>query len=141
MAEPVPRTYAMLPDADQAMGANPFWSYWMVAIVHLRDIPGVPPARKSYADAEFEFLIATIDPEKAPNPDPDLGPWPLLRPMDCVVHFHGVIDDQAAKLLELAVRDMVLSAESPDSDYREAWKRKIWATVEHMTTGHPEGSA
>ncbi len=40
--------------------AHPIWSYWMVALVHLRDIPGVPPARKHYPDAEFEFEGGTL---------------------------------------------------------------------------------
>ena len=120
--------------------AHPIWSYWMVALVHLRDIPGVPPARKHYPDAEFEFAIASIDPDHG-IPDPDKGPWPLLEPLDCVVQLHGVTDEQAAELCEKAVQLMVHQGISPDSDNRGWWKIAIWNAVEHVTTGHPEGSA
>lgn len=121
-------------------GAHRGWEYWMVATVHLRDIPGVRPANKSYPDAAYEFGIHTIDPEKHPGEiDPDRGAWALLSPPDSIVQFHGVDDDQAAELCLLSVKLMIERGYSPDSDFRAFWKEAIWSTIEHMTVGHHKG--
>lgn len=123
-------------------GAHPWWEYWGVTVVHLRDILGAPAAKKSYPDAGYEFGIWTIDPRKHPAPvDPDAGAWALLSPADSIVQFHGIDDEQATELGLLSVKLMVERAYSPDSDFRSFWKEAIWGTVEHMTIGHPEGSA
>ena len=42
---------------------HPFWSWWHVGVVHLRDIPNCPPAQKKYPEAEYEFTVFTLDPD------------------------------------------------------------------------------
>lgn len=117
-------------------GAHPLWSWWCVSMVHLRALPGVPPATIHYPAAEYEFMIFSVDPERCPSPEPDQGQYPHLEPFDVVYQFHGVSDDQAKRIFELAVQSCVDGRMSPDSDYRSAWKRTIDATVEHFITGH-----
>lgn len=122
-------------------GAHPFWSYWLVTCVHLRDIPGVKPAHKKYPEAEFEFSIHSIDPERCPEPDPDkaLEGFPLLSPVDVVEHFHGLSDRDALRVAEAGINAMCHGRISPDQDFRAEWHRVITGTVEHFRQGgHPE---
>src|SRR5690242_19959030 len=68
---------------------HPMWSWWYVSVVSLRDIEGVPPANRHYPGAEYEFLIASIDPDYTVDVDAieagSAQPVPFLRPIDCVV--------------------------------------------------------
>jgi hypothetical protein len=122
-------------------GAHPFWSYWMVAVCHLRDIPGVKPAIKQYPSAEYEFLIASIDPERCPDPTTEQAlaeGLPLLSPIDVAEQFHGVKDQDAFRVCEAAIRAIVNGQVSPDQDYRPIWKTLIRETVKHFREGrHP----
>ena len=122
-------------------GAHPFWAYWMVAVCHLRPLPGVKPALKKYEEAEFEFLIATIDPELCPNPTPEYALSEGLRfltPIDVAEQFHGVTDHDAIRVCEGAIRAILQGAMSPDQDYRSVWRDVIQKTVGHFRDGkHP----
>lgn len=105
-------------------GAHLMWSYWHVGLVHLRDLPGVKPAKKTYKEAEHELFVFAINPE-AGDVDPDAGPWPHLEPFDHVVQFHGVNDVQAVHVIERML-SLVMSGEiSPDQDYRQIWRATI----------------
>jgi len=123
-------------------GAHPFWSFWGVTMIHLRDIPGVPPAHRRFLEATHEFGILAFNPEHGvPNVDnPDR--YHYLTPPDVVEQFAGVNDDQAAKVCELAVRAIVDGRISPDQDYRPVWKEVIRQTVEYLALGtHAKGRA
>lgn len=114
---------------------HPFWSWWMVAVIHLREIPGTRPPHKHYPEAEYEFMIVSIDPETVPDPD---QPFPqdirYLSPPDVVKQFHGVTDEQAAEICESAAHNIAMGA-SPDSDNRRWWEGSIERTVEHYRQG------
>ncbi len=121
-----------------ATWAHAFWSYWGITLVHLRDMPGVPSAHKNYPQAEYELVIAAIDPDECP-PDRDAFVPAYLHPIDVVKQFDGVRDRDAVRIVELAVDAIVAGQLSPDQDYRRTWNRVIDATVEHFKAGkHPE---
>jgi hypothetical protein len=114
------------------------WNHWLVSVVHLRplDLPGAKPAVKTYPEAEFEFSIMSIDPDRSPHPDPDGdGRFGLLVPPDVIHQFHGVSDRDAARITESAVRAIARGAMSPDQDFRGWWHRALDATVEHYRSG------
>jgi hypothetical protein len=115
---------------------HPLWSWWMVSVVHLRDLPGMTPAKKHYPEAEYEFLIVSIDPQTRPDPD---RPFPqnvkYLTPVDVCEQFHGVTDDQAAEICTAAIRAITRGSASPNQDYRSWWKDAIAKTVEHYKAG------
>ncbi len=118
-------------------GAHPYWEHWLVALVHLRDIPGVRPAYKKYPEAEFEFSIHSIDPLSCPKPDPDnaLEGFPLLSPVDVVEQFHGISDRDVVRIGHGAVQAIVQGHVSPDQDYRSVWHELITGTVGHFRQG------
>ena len=128
-------------------GAHPFWSWWVLSVVHLRDIPNVRPAHKNYPEAEYELLIVALDPEKPmPEPTPDQETpgvtYAFLTPVDVAYQFHGLTDDQAAELGRMAARTIVNGHLSPDQDYRQAWRATLAGTVEHLALGgHPTAKA
>jgi hypothetical protein len=122
-------------------GAHPFWAYWTITVVTLKDLPGVPPAKKRYPEAEYEFMILAIDPERCPEPDPDkiiIEGYPHLSPIDVIEQFHGISEADAGRLVDGAVRAVLSGHVSPDQDFRPAWRNLIAGTVQHFIEGkHP----
>lgn len=119
--------------------AHLLWQWWLVSVVHLRDIPGVPSANKRYPEAEYEFLIYAINPEFCPDPVPDdPAGYPHLIPFDVIEQFHGITDQDVTRLCEGAVYAILAGQVSPDQDYRSIWKALIAETVRHFAEGrHP----
>lgn len=115
--------------------AHPAWQWWVVGSCHLRDIEGLPTAKKRYPEAEFEFLIFTVDPVAHPEPDPEKPRYRALEPLDVVEQFHGVSDRDAARICAAAVRAIVNGLLSPDQDARRDWRASIEKTVEHFKSG------
>lgn len=122
-------------------GAHPFWAYWTITVISLRDLPGVPPANKKYPEAEYEFMILAVNPEACPEPDPavvELEGHPYLEPVDVIEQYHGISDADSVRLAEGAVHAILAGHVSPDQDYRRAWKALIAGTVQHFSEGkHP----
>lgn len=119
--------------------SHPFWHGYLFSLTHLRDLAGVPPAEKSYPEAEYEFSIYALNPELA-LPDPDGEPFepPLLHPANLVTQFHGLDDAAAIASTEVLARGFVDGYMSPDTDYREATVRVFRRTIEHhILGGHP----
>jgi hypothetical protein len=123
-----------------APGAHLFWSWHVLMAVALRDVPGLPPAKKRYPAAEYELLVMALNPE-APPPDPRRWPRPgelsILDPPDVVVQFDEVPggDEGVAQLLELVAQSCTDGRLIPDSDWRSAWERAIPATLQHVREG------
>jgi len=78
-------------------GAHPFWHCYMLSVVSLRDILGVPPAQKQYPDAEYEMHLIALNPELKPNPS-DLKTITHLYPPNYVSQFHELTDSEAITL-------------------------------------------
>lgn len=120
-------------------GAHQFWEWWVVAVVHLREGVSLPPPKRIYEGAEYEFTILTVDSDECPNPDPELADEEGLlfyTPPDVVEQFHGVEDSAAARIAALAVDEILGGKISPDSEYRPKWKTLIDDTVKAFQAGH-----
>lgn len=125
---------------------HPAWHQWFLGMVHLRPMEGVDDAKKHYPEAEYEFMIWSIDPGDPFTEEHDTtgSSVRLLRPADVIRQFHGPNDEQAAHMLDWAVEEIVAGRASPDSDYRSWWEGVIDRSAEHYRTGHwpaPEGRA
>ena len=118
---------------------HPAWNHWAISVIHLREIEGTKPANKQYPEAEYEFLIVSLNPDHQPDPDNPTETFHYLTPIDVVEHFHGLNDVQAEELCELCVRAIVDGRASPDQDWRPWWKACIKNTVEHIRTGSCPG--
>lgn len=122
---------------------HPFWFQWMISVVHLRDVEGFLPAHKEYPDAEYEFMIVSVNPEHPTTAEEIIGGGALqyLLPVDVVVQFHGVSDDEAADLAKMAASAIVHHGFSPDQDFRSDWKETLWNSIEHVRTGGQHSEA
>ena len=123
---------------------HPFWSWWQVGVITLGDIPGAPPSNKMYPEAEYEFSIyslnagpqcdrETLDIDDIEKAKKRAFPG-FLSPPDVQFHFHGVTDEQAAKLPDIAA-ETIVGGVSCDSDFRQWWLDSLAATVQHLREG------
>lgn len=121
-------------------GAHAFWSYWWIALIHLRPIPGVKAAHIKTPGAGWEMICFAQDPGTEPDPDRAVETFKPLSPIDWVVQFGDVKDDHEATRVAGAVVDAIMRGDvSPDSDFRSFWERTIPATAKHFAEGaHPE---
>jgi len=113
--------------------ATPFWNWYILCVVSLRDVPGFPPAKKQYPEATSELLIAALAPDSLP---PDLDPanvrrFTHLNPIDQAVQFHGLTDGQAVRVAEEMVR-RIAGGLSPDRDFRGLWLHQLGRVVQTM---------
>lgn len=125
-------------------GITPVWRFWQIAVVHLRPLPNVPPAKLDYPEAEYEFMILALSHTSESgiptieDVELDTKGWVFLEPIDFVKQFHGISDEQVRSLVAYAVHAIVHGQISPDSDYRKVWDRVIDTTVRHFKEGkHP----
>lgn len=120
--------------------AHPLWTYYTLAIVHLRQLDGQSkPPTITVPGATHEFLIASLDPN-VPLPDLDaLGrgeaTLSFLRPIDVIQQFTVRDDAEAHRLGDLAVRAIADGVISPDQDFRSAWRAAINDTAAHLRAG------
>lgn len=123
----------------RAPGANPMWSWWSVTVIHLRDIPGVPPATVRVPGATHEIGILTLDPAY-PLPDaqgnPQGHPMRILQPADMIYQFKAT-DDAAREIGSLAALAICNGRMTPDGSpmMREAWRHSIDITLAHYASG------
>jgi hypothetical protein len=47
----------------QSIAANPFWSWYAILLVELRDVPGMPPAHVHVKGDTHEVTVWVLDPE------------------------------------------------------------------------------
>jgi len=116
--------------------AHPFWSWYVVYLIHLRDVPGQSkPPTKRYPEAAYEVVVAALDPEHPIQPAV-VQRHRHLEPFDHVIQFHGTTDAQAVAVIELYVRACVEGTLSPDPDFRQIWRELMPQTIEHVVKGH-----
>lgn len=117
---------------------HPWWSWWHVSVIHLGDLPGIPPAVLRYPEAEYEFSIYSIDSPPRGLVTPDVGrirggdPTArglFLHPADVEYQFHGVTDAQAVEVCDQAV-SAIVTGRSCDRDYRRWWGDFVGLLVE-----------
>lgn len=50
-------------------GQHPFWSKYVLSVIHLRDEESTAPAKKDYPEATYEICLIALDPERKPVPE------------------------------------------------------------------------
>lgn len=122
---------------------HPAWHQWLLGVISLRDLPGVPPAHRSYPSAEYELMILSLNPDRPCDVDQAdaTGTWgdeavaKFLTPADLVYQFDGVSDRQADEVGQSAIQAILSGDLSPDSDFRRHWERALDDTVAHFKAG------
>lgn len=122
-------------------GGHPFWSCWVMTVIHLRDIEGAAPAHKEYPEAMYEISFRAIDPRKLGStgcPEPEIASIAehgMLEPADFVAQFHGINDATACAILDAAAKYAALRVVSPDQINRHAWAELLVRTIAHFQSG------
>lgn len=103
-----------------APGYHIAWDHYLCTVCHLRDVPGVEPAHKTYPGAEHELMVFAAKFDKRPEDERSPNCWMRNRlvPQNIVFQFHGMGDDGARQLLAKLVGAFCTGALSPDTDYR-----------------------
>lgn len=113
--------------------AHPFWSQYLLSLVHLR---GMPDQTSSH-----QLMLLALNPERGPFTPENLweeqqGPGWFLSPPNIVENLADATDDQARELVDLVARglvDGVLDAE-PDGimGARSHWRATLDLTLKHL---------
>lgn len=136
-----PKTPAQAASLDgwliDAPGQSPAWRHYVLSIIHLRPIPGAPPAHIRRPGATHELILCALDPLGNPSVH-DVETIRHLTPLNAEVQF-AATDDLAIHVGELAVRaicDGFMPAEPafPGQGQRD-WERVIDTTLEHHRSG------
>lgn len=116
ISKPTPRPHSTLAFyALHCPHAHPLWSWWSLAMIHLRDVPGIGPAKKHYPEAEYEILVMSCDPSPGDKPSEnervfnidDPADYKYLKPQDICEQFHGPTDEGAIEIAGLFARGCV----------------------------------
>ncbi|SRR6266568_118144 len=106
----------------EAIEAHPLWNYHLATLIHLRDIPGVPPANKKRPGATHQFVMLALNPDTENQIDlEDASTLHPLRDPDVVDELVIPHDERAIEVVKLAVQNCVDGVLIPDSDYRAEW--------------------
>lgn len=119
-------------------GQSPAWENYVLHLIHLRDIPGVPPANKVSPEMTHEILFAALDPSKDPKPE-NMKSWSFLSPFNACEQFEVESDEKAIEMVEMvaqAVVDGLLPAEPMLSGAKEPWHTTIKNTAAHFRGEH-----
>jgi hypothetical protein len=124
--------------------SHPLWHYYLFAVVHLRDLPDQSrPPYRSYPEAEYEFMVAALDPSgqrRHPFSISDRESWVPLTPLNIVVQFDtGRPDSEAAEVCRLAVQhalDGIGVEPDDDAQVRPYWEALIRNTGDHARGVH-----
>lgn len=123
-------------------GTYPFAEWFIVSVVSLKQLEGLPPAWRKYPEAEFELMVMMTDPAQgAIDADAKDLSFKVIS-CEIVEQFHGTDEAQAKELGRLAVKAVVNGLAQPDCGYAGLWKVLVRNTVEHLVIGgHPKGQA
>lgn len=117
-------------------GVHPHWEYWLLSVVHLRDIEGIDPAKKAFPEATHELTILSLDPDIG-VPDPDKPEkFRYLMPQDLVKQIAST-DADAIKIAGGMIDIVIAGKMAMDSDYRGSWSTLIDNTLTHLREGCP----
>lgn len=125
-------------------GSNPFWWWYVLMLIDLRDHEGSPPAHKEFIGAQYEIRVNALSPEH-PVPEPTGDAFSPDVPVQLVtldppdqIHQLGAMprqDVDACEFLDKVATAVVNGHLPPDSDFRATWKRSMELSYEHVTTG------
>lgn len=95
---------------------HPLWSQYLLAVVTLAEIEGIPPANKRGTDVTHELLVIVLNPEHGPHDAPTATTETLqhLTPVNIAEQFTAT-DDQARRIARLCTREVVDGRLTPET--------------------------
>ena len=121
--------------------AHPAWQHYMLTLIHLRDLPGMPPATKEREDDTHEIVPMPLDSGNEPHVE-DLDSMRALTPPNIAVQFRSGSDEEAMEVAEMVVWRLVrgtLPAEPVGiRGAEEGWRQmvRVYADGERALNEH-----
>lgn len=115
-------------------GQSPFWSHYMLSILHLREIDGALPVTILFPGATHQVIVMALDTYASPTPD-NIEEWVWLTPVNVQEQLELPSDQAAGELLDLcaaAVIEGVLPAEPALSGDPEPWRSALLKSAAHL---------
>jgi hypothetical protein len=120
--------------------------FYTLAAIHLRDLPGVPPAKRMLDHFTHELLVWTLD---GNQPYERPLPWPRLEPHNLSVQWEDTDDDAAQETVRAVVLGLLHGQLSPEVQayvperhamrtvlqLHQLWEDTVRTTAEHGRTG------
>ena len=138
------RATAQRPDQEASLAvwllyvpsASPAWEYYYLAVIHLRDIDGVPPAHKDWPEAEYELMVLAVDPRCRPSAErAEAHKLQFLRPGNVRVQWDSTSDEYAAGMARDAVK-AILNGVLPVEPEGIVGARQLWQDAIRETADH-----
>lgn len=109
--------------------AHPAWSDYVVSIVHLRPIAGLPADYLAYPDSTHEILVLALDPDHVADP----ADRKTIRPLNPanLVHQLRSFSDRAACAVFADFCELLNNGSlSPDTDHIQAMRERLELLVQ-----------
>lgn len=111
-----------------APDAHPSWEYYVIMLMHLRAVEGLPPPNKTVPLSEYAVTCVCLDPrEPVPNieelENADGGGLAVLLSMEFEAQFPAVPggDAYAYEIIDDMAAAVVAGTLVPDLDYKLQW--------------------
>ncbi|WP_060879973.1 hypothetical protein [Streptomyces scabiei] len=121
---------------------HPAWSQYLLCLMTLADIDGIPPAKKRTPGVTHELIVVVLNPDHGPYDAATVraGQLQHLTPVNIAEQFTAT-DDQALRITHLCARAVVdgrLTPETGDAptQIRAWWHARIRDTLEHPHHNH-----
>lgn len=127
-----------LPNQGQP-GYSPAWEHYLLGVIHLRPIRGVPPPTLKTPDMGYEMVLAAMDPQSHPGPvDPDKD-WPFhqLQPLNFAIQWgtDAMTDEKASEVVGFSAVRVLCRGILPPEGHRDVWEQSVRTTVQHIRDG------
>lgn len=114
--------------------AHPMWHDYMLSLVHLRPVEGMPAPSLQRENSSHELICYALNPD-ANNQPTNFDSFKVLTPMNLVFQFEGLTDDQAKEAFALYLTALSTGTMSPDTDYRNAQRAMLRAIQKGVLEG------
>lgn len=111
----------------EAPWAHPVWPSYLLALVHLRQIPRQPQPSIVMPGATHQFWLWAMNPDEPRQTliRGERAELPILHPQNHCEQLRCPSDDAAITLMESTVRDICAGVLNPDTDAREQWTERF----------------
>jgi hypothetical protein len=113
---------------------HPAWTHWLISLIHLKPVDGLPDAYKLDPTCEYELAVFAVDPACTPDADDVTSIW-LLSPACIEVQFGGVADRNAIAVAESCLLACIGGGLAPDEELRASWYASVQAELVRIRRG------
>lgn len=118
--------------------AHPMWHDYMLSLVHLRPIEGMPMPALHQPNSSHELICFALNPD-VDNQPTSFDSFKVLTPMNLVFQFEGLTDEQAKEAFALYLTALSSKTISPDTDFRNAQRAMLRAIQKGVLEGTAKG--